>query len=192
MRQRSRHVWRPKRSLKSLRKQGWEHRSISAHGWRWRRSHSSIFKRDSNQMRRRINSWKLNRRCALFKNQGCRPRRNKLHGWWLRRRLAFLSKCGWSMRRRSRYLLNLFSIWLSLVYAMIILNLSVHTTGTPGGNHIKWLHNYNCPSYPLIIRITETRGLIYCLLHWKPCRASVESPIKPYIFRPSLITQKTM
>ena len=30
----------------------------------------------------------------------------------------------------------------------------------------------------------------FCLFHWKSCRASVGSPIKPYIFRPCLITQK--
>ena len=30
-------------------------------------------------------------------------------------------------------LLSVFSIWLALVYAMMILNLSMQTTGTPGG-----------------------------------------------------------
>ena len=53
------------------------------------------------------------------------------------------------------YLLSFSSLWLALVYAMMILNLSMHTTGTPGGGeHVKWLHNYNCPSYPLTIHIT--------------------------------------
>ena len=54
-------------------------------------------------------------------------------------------------------LLSFFSIWLALVYAMMILNLSMQTTGTPGGverEHVKVLHNFNCSSYPLIIDIT--------------------------------------
>ena len=62
-----------------------------------------------------------------------------------------------------------------------------HTRVGGGGEHAKWLHNYNFPSYPLIIHITWTRGLI----SWK-CMASVGSPIKPYMFRPYLITQKTL
>ena len=43
----------------------------------------------------------------------------------------------------------------SLVYAMMILNMSMHTTGTPGGGgeHVKLLHKYNFPSYPNIILI---------------------------------------
>ena len=54
-------------------------------------------------------------------------------------------------------LLSFFSIWIALVYAMMILNLSMQTTGTPGGverEHVKVLHNFNCSSYPLIIDIT--------------------------------------
>ena len=54
------------------------------------------------------------------------------------------------------YLLSFSYIWLALVYAMMRLNPSIHTTGTPGGggDHVKCLHNYNCPSYPHIIHIT--------------------------------------
>ena len=54
-------------------------------------------------------------------------------------------------------ILSFFSIWLALVYAMMILILSMQTTGTPGGverEHVKVLHNFYCSSYPLIIDIT--------------------------------------
>ena len=54
-------------------------------------------------------------------------------------------------------LLSFSSFWLSLVYAMMILNLSMQITGTPGGverEHVKLLYNFNCSSYPLIIDIT--------------------------------------
>ena len=42
-------------------------------------------------------------------------------------------------------LLSFSYLWLSLVYAMMILNLSMHTTGTPGGGggHVKIQHNSN-------------------------------------------------
>ena len=56
------------------------------------------------------------------------------------------------------YLLCLSSLWLALVYAMMRLNMSIHTTAIRGGGgdreHVKLLHNSNCPSYPLIIHIT--------------------------------------
>ena len=58
--------------------------------------------------------------------------------------------------------------------------------------YVKWLHNYNNSSYPLIIHITYTRGFNSCSFNLKPCRTSIGSPIKPYIFHPILTIQKTL